>query len=192
MPDSAPHTPAFFGAIPSGVNGVKATLRVMVDRCRKFRKPRAGDCAGAQKLLMLRNLAQAITLSVPEGDAFNEVRSIQQFVRDHIKYTHDMVSAETLQDPDYTLSSGSGDCDDKSILFACLVECIGYPARFCAIAIPNCDDPQGEVFSHVSPQALIDGCGWVNAECIPIDRSGTKVDLGWFPPDASCLMLAHI
>jgi len=189
MPETA-RFPAFFGSIPSGVNGVMATLRIMVDRSRKFLKPR--DSNGAQRLLTVRMLAQKLTLPVREKDYWNEVAALHAFVRDSIRYTHDMLSAETIQDPDYTLHARSGDCDDKSILFCCLAHCVGYPVRFCAIGVPSAEDPKGESFSHVSGQALIDGVGWVNAECIPIDDEGTKVPLGWFPEDASCVMFAHI
>lgn len=184
--------PAYFGSIPSGVAGVKATLRLMVNRCRKFLRPTSGDLRDAQRLLMIRQCAQQITYHVAEKDYWGEVSALQLFVRDTIKYQHDMLDAETIQDPDYTLTVKSGDCDDKSILFCCLANCIGYPTRFCAVGMPSDADPNGDNFSHVSGQALIDGCGWVNAECIPIDEAGTKVELGWFPPEATCLMLAHV
>jgi len=97
------------------------------------------------------------------------------------------LTAETVQYPDKTLQIGSGDCDDKSLLLCTLAHCIGYPSRFCAIAV---NDEDG--FSHVSAQILVDGHGWMNAETIPIDDNGTKVDLGWFPPDATQIMRAHI
>lgn len=187
-----PRYPAFFGSIPSGVNGVKATLRLMVDRCRKFLRPNSGNIRDAQRLLSIRQCAQQLTYPVPEKDYWGEVEALHLFVRDQIRYTGDMLWAETIQDPDYTLSEKSGDCDDKSILFCCLANSIGYPTRFCAVGMPSESDPNGENFSHVSGQALIDGCGWVNAECIPIDESGTKVDLGWFPPQVTCVMLAHV
>ena len=188
----APQTPAFFGSIPSGVDGVRATLRLMVNRCRKFLRPNSGSMKDAQRLLMIRRCAQELTYSIPEKDYWGEIAAIHAFVRDKIRYTSDMLDAETIQDPDYTLTVKSGDCDDKSMLFACLANCIGYPTRFCAVGMPTLDDPSGDSFSHVSGQALIDGCGWVNAECIPIDEQGTKVELGWFPPQTTCVMLAHL
>jgi len=191
MPDSA-RFPSFFGSIPSGVGGVISTLRLMVSRSRQFLKPRSGDARAAQRLLEVRMLAQQLTACLPEKDYWGEVESLHQFVRDSIRYTHDMLSAETVQDPDYTLFVRSGDCDDKSILFCCLANCIGYRTRFCAIGMPTCDDPRGEAFSHVSGQCLIEDFGWVNAECIPVDEDGTKVQLGWFPDQATCWMFAHI
>ncbi len=184
--------PSFFGVIPSGVDGVRATLRQMVKTCRGFLKPTSGDQNKAQALLSVRLLATNLTLGCAERDYWSEVACLQIFCRDSIRYVGDMAQSETLQEPQYTLFSKSGDCDDKAILFCCLAQCIGYPARFCAIGVPTENDPQGETFSHVCGQALIEGHGWVNAECIPIDDDGTKVDLGWFPPDATCMMLAHI
>lgn len=185
-----PRFPSFFSLIPSGVDGVRATLRQMVKTCRHFLKP-IGDPCRIQALLSIRFLATQLTLGCAEKDYWGEVSALQIFCRDQIRYTGDLRQTETLQEPQYTVFSKSGDCDDKAILFCCLAECIGYPTRFCAIGVPTENDPRGECFSHVCGQALIEGRGWVNAECIPIDNNGTKVDLGWFPPDATCIMLAH-
>ena len=188
----SPQFPSYFGSIPSGVAGVKATLRLMVDRCRKFLHPNSGNLDDAQRLLSVRRCAQELTYPVAEKDYWGEISALHLFVRDQIRYTHDMLCAETIQDPDYTLTVRSGDCDDKSILFCCLANCIGYRTRFCAVGMPSELDPNGDNFSHVSGQCLIDDCGWINAECIPIDETGTKVELGWVPPQVTCLMFAHI
>jgi hypothetical protein len=184
--------PASFGFIPSGIAGVRATLKQMVKTTRGFLKPVGGNQAKVQALLSVRLLATNLTLNCAEKDYWAECSALQVFVRDSIRYVADMAQSETLQEPHYTLYSKSGDCDDKAILFCCLAQCIGYPARFCALGVPTEDDPQGECFSHVCGQVLIEGRGWVNAECIPIDDEGTKVDLGWFPPDVTCMMFAHI
>ena len=183
---------AYFGAIPSGLDGVRATLRLMVGTSRHFLKPSAGDVARTQALLELRTLASQLVLNCAEKDYFAECSALQQFARDAIRYTDDMRGAEQLQYPDYTLATQAGDCDDKAILFCCLASCVGRATRFAAVAIPSEDDPNGDYFSHVCGQALVPGRGWVNAECIQIDDQGTKVPFGWFPPDATCIMLAHI
>ena len=185
-------TRAYFGDIPSGINGVKTTLRLMVGTCRHFLKPTPGDDDRTQALLAVRNVASQLVLNVPEKDYFGECSALQVFARDAIRYTEDMRAAEQLQYPDFTIATQSGDCDDKAILFCCLASCIGRATRFAAIAVPTEQDPNGEIFSHVCGQVLVPGRGWVNAECIPIDDDGTKVPFGWFPPDATCIMLAHI
>src|SRR5271166_5851389 len=181
---------ASFGSIPSGLDGVRATLRIMVGTCRHFLKPSAGDVERTQALLSLRMLASELVLPVPEKDYLSECAALHAFARDAIRYTEDMRGAEQLQYPDFTLQTRSGDCDDKAILFCCLASCIGRATRFIAIGVPTDDDLNGDAFSHVCGQALIPGHGWVNAECIPIDDNGTNVDFGWFPPDATCIMLA--
>jgi len=176
-----------FCQIPGGLEGVKETLRRMVHISRKFLKPSGLDFPAIQSLVLVRTTAQRAVQHCAEKDYVAEVSALHLFVRDHIRYVRDMLNAETLQYPDKTLLLKSGDCDDKSLLMCCLANCIGYPSRFCAIAVR--DEPE---FSHVSAQVLVDGEGWVNAETIPIDDAGTKVELGWFPPDATQIIKAHI
>lgn len=180
MPQSA----SYFGDIPSGLAGTKATLRIMVMVARKFLKPSTPQ--GTQNLLLIRTTAQRLVQNCGEKDYWCEASTLQTFVRDSIRYLRDMRTAETIQTPEKTLAERSGDCDDKSLLLAVLAETIGFSARFCAIGV------QGQPYSHVSAQLLIPSRGWVNAETIPINDNGEKAVLGWFPPDATCLMLAHI
>lgn len=172
--------------IPSGIDGVKATLRIMVSMVREFRKPPQSDPDKVAALLNVRVLAQSLVQSCAEKDYACEASKLHAFVRDHIRYVRDMRTVETLQYPDKTLMLQSGDCDDKSILFCALADSIGFDTRFCAIGV------NGEGFSHVSAQCLIPGRGWTNCETIPIDSRGTKVPMGWFPPDATCSMIYHV
>ena len=176
--------PSSFGSIPSGLPGVKATLKAMVGIVRNSLNPKTPERVAA--LTILRTTAQSIVQHCPEKDFHCEANALQTFVRDSIRYTRDMRTAETLQTPDVTLKLRSGDCDDKSMLLATLAETVGFHTRFCAVGV------RGENFSHVSAQLLVPGSGWINAEAIPIDSVGTKAPLGWFPPDATCLMLAHV
>jgi transglutaminase-like putative cysteine protease len=178
---------ASIGSLPSGLDGVRATLRVMVKVCRDFLKPRPTDFEAIDSLLLVRVTAQRAVQRCPEKDYWAEIAALHRLVRDDIRYTGDMLDKETLQFPDKTLLLQSGDCDDKAMLLCALAHCIGYPSRFCAVAVGGSPD-----FSHVSGQCLIDGFGWINAECIPIDDAGTKVELGWFPPDATQVMTAHV
>ncbi len=167
-------------------------MRVMVGTCRHFLRPDASDTERVQALLGVRMIASDLVLGVPEKDHYSECAALHAFSRDAIRYTEDMRAAEQLQYPDFTIRSQAGDCDDKAILFCCLASVIGRATRFVAIAVPTPDDPNGDCFSHICGQAMVPGRGWVNAECIPIDDHGTKVEFGWFPPDATCIMLAHI
>lgn len=176
----------YFGSIPGGLDGVRSTLRTMVAIVRQTLKPPVGDSIKTQRLITLRVTAQRLVQPCASKDYHAEAAHLHGFVRDSIRYTRDMRQAETVQFPNETLTLKSGDCDDKALLFCALAECVGFETRFCAIGV------NGEDFSHVSGQCLIPGKGWVNAETIPIDDHGTVVPLGWFPPDATCLMLAHI
>lgn len=137
--------------------------------------------------LPVRTLAQQLVQGCPEQDDLCEASALFEFVRDRIRYVRDVHDVETLQFPEQTLQLGSGDCDDKAMLLAALAESIGFGTRFCAVRMNGEPIP-----SHVSPQLLIRGQGWVNAEVIPIDTSGARADLGWFPPQASCFRLAHV
>ena len=155
--------------LPSGLAGVRSTLHYMVGLVRQYRTD-----------LNVRTLAIELTRDCPEKDARAEVTALQRFCRDKIKYMRDIDEVETLQTPVQTLKLGVGDCDDKATLLGALLGSIGYPSRFCAIGV------RGEFYSHVMCQARL-GRGWVNCETIVKD-----VDIGWFPPDATSFMLAHV
>lgn len=178
---------ASFENIPGGLPGVRETLRQMVKIARKFLRPQPCEYEAIQSLLLVRMTAQQAVQHCREKDYLSEVTALHRLVRDDIRYVMDHLTAETLQYPDKTLLLKSGDCDDKSLLLCTLAHCIGYPSRLCAIAVDGDD-----CFTHVSAQILITGYGWANAETIPIDDEGSKVDLGWFPPDATQVLMAHI
>jgi len=178
---------ASFESIPGGLPGVRETLRRMVKITRSFLRPAQNDYDAIQSLLMVRIASQRCVQRCREKDYLAEVSALHRFVRDEIRYCMDHLTAETLQYPDKTLLLKSGDCDDKSLLLCTMAHCIGYPSRFCAIAVDGDD-----CFSHVSAQILVTGYGWTNAETIPIDDDATKVDLGWFPPDATKVMIQHV
>ena len=156
-------------AIPGGIEGVKATLAQMVKMARAFKTD-----------LNVNQLAVSLVSNCPSKDYRAELVAIQHFCRDQIRYTRDVEGVETLRTPVQTLKLGAGDCDDKSILFCSLAGSVGFPTRFCAIGV------RGEPFSHVMPQARL-GSGWINCETIV-----AGVEIGWFPPDATDVMLAHV
>lgn len=178
---------ASFQSIPGGTPGVRATLKTMVKIARDFLRPATHDYDAIQSLLLVRIASQRCVQHCREKDYVAEVAALHRFVRDEIRYTMDHLTCDTLQYPDKTLQLKSGDCDDKSLLLCAMAHCIGYPSRLCAIAVDGDD-----CFTHVSAQILVAGVGWTNAETIPIDDDGTKVDLGWFPPDATNVLMAHI
>jgi len=130
--------------------------------------------------MVVRTLALDLTQHCGEKDRRCDLLALHSFVRDRIKYQYDVDGVETLQTPVQTLRLAQGDCDDKATLLNALAASVGFATRFCAIGV------RGGDFSHVMAQVRL-GAGWVNAETIVPGAS-----LGWFPPDATCTMLAHV
>lgn len=112
----------------------------------------------------IRNLAVKLTTQgfnerrgLLQKDYEGEARRLLQFVRDEIRYVRDTNNVELLHDPLTLLDVGAGDCDDKAILLASLLESIGNPTRLVAVAF------EPEQFSHVWVQAFIHG-RWIDLE----------------------------
>ncbi len=178
--------PAQTLSIPSGRAGVQATLSLMVRLVRKYK---------AHPLI--RETARALVQGCADRDYDCEIAALQAFVRDQIRYTADVAGVETLQSPVVTLGYfepafgeyqgggvASGDCDDKSILLASLLQAVGIPGAFCAVQIEG-----SGVYSHVLVEARLRRRSGV--EYVPLETIVPEAGPGWFPPDASCFMLAH-
>ncbi len=154
--------PSFLTEIGSGRAGTEDTLWVMRNLTL------AGKTHPA-----VRDLAVRLTRLFPQKDFRAEVYALWRFVRDRIRYVRDIRGVETLQMPDVTLQIGQGDCDDKSVLLASLLESIGHPTRFKAMSF------KPGKFSHVLIETRIGGSGpWV-----PLETT-EPVPFGWEPPDA--------
>lgn len=134
------------GEIPDGRQGTIATLRIM----RSFVKE-------GKTLLPVRMKAVALTNGLAQKDYAGEVRSLSNFVRDSIRYVRDVSDVETIQSADFTLTQGAGDCDDKSVLLASLLESLSHPTRFVAVGTDNNN------FIHVYVETLI-GQSWIKLE----------------------------
>jgi transglutaminase-like putative cysteine protease len=162
--------PVSIGALPSGPAGIAATLKVMVRLARQFKKDPA-----------IREVAAGLIRSLPQYDTMGEVKALHAFVRDGIRYTNDINRVETVQTPKATLELGIGDCDDKSLLLAALLESIGRPARFVAIGM------NGRPLSHVLTEVRHGPAGkWVPLETI------RPVEVGWYPDGVTSKMIAHV
>jgi transglutaminase-like putative cysteine protease len=105
----------------------------------------------------LRKLTLSLIQNLPPKDWTGEVRAIHAFVRDRIRYVRDVNNIETVHDVQTILQWGQGDCDDKSILLAAMLESAGHPARFVAVG-----EVPGE-YSHVYVETKI-GANWVPLE----------------------------
>jgi len=159
--------PTVFGMVPSGPDGTRAVLREMIALVRQYKKDPG-----------VRQVAAELVRSLPQYDRAGEVRALHAFVRDAVRYTNDIRGVETLQTPKATLEMGVGDCDDKSTLLAALLESIGRPTRFVAVAFSP------GAFSHVYVETLL-GRRWVPLETIK------PVPAGWSPQGVYSRMVAH-
>jgi transglutaminase-like putative cysteine protease len=162
-----PSVPVFFGSLPDGDAGVRATLELMRDMVRRAKKAPA-----------VRLTALDLVSDLPQKDYTGQVVALHRYVRDSIRYVRDIRNVETLQTPEFTLEWGQGDCDDKSILLASLLESIGHRTRFCAVGYGFSG------FQHVFPQTLV-GNRWVTLE------TTEPVDVGWNPRRPARVMTMH-
>ena len=144
-------------SVPSGVAGIRATLSKMRLLTRE-----------AKKSLPIRMQAVALVSHLPQKDFKAEIRAIHAFVRDRIRYVKDVNGVELLHTPEKLLEIGQGDCDDKSMLVASLLESIGHPTRF--VAISNAPSK----FCHVYVETKIGG-NWYSVE------TTENVAVGWQP-----------
>ena len=137
-----PHA-STLGQLPDGVAGTIATLKIMRDWIRQFRKD-----------AVIRAKAQSLIADLPSKAYTREAARLFEFVRDSIRYTRDVRDVETLHWPTVTLDTGQGDCDDKVMLLGSLLESIGHPTRLVAIGLG------GGPFSHVLLETRIGPRWW--------------------------------
>lgn len=114
--------------------------------------------------------ARSIIAGIAEKDHAAEMVALFEYVRDRIRYTMDSNAVERLQTPDYTLRVRQGDCDDKSILLAALLESIGIPTRFVAVGFAP------DLFEHVYVEAAPGFSEWIALDATE------RVLAGWAPP----------
>ena len=147
---------------------MRATLEIM----RRFVRE-------ARRTPDIRELALSLTGGLAPKDFMGEIAALHRFVRDSIRYVQDVNEVETVSPPVDILRTRMGDCDDKATLLAALLESIGHPARFEALAFAPDD------FSHVIVATKI-GAGW-----LPLETT-EDVEPGWMPDGIVSKMLRHI
>ena len=141
-----PPTTSVLMGLPDGEAGIIATLRIMRKVVRTWKK--STD---------LRDLALAHVKGCAQKDWACQINALTVFVRDRIRYVRDINGVETVMTPAETLRRGQGDCDDKSILLAAMLESIGHPARFVAVGVHH------HPYSHVYVETRM-GNGWIGLE----------------------------
>lgn len=161
--------PSFLGSLPSGVAGTEETLRIMRSLVHRYKvDPR------------VRGVALEVVRSLAPKDWRGEVQSLFEYVRDRIRYVHDVAGVETIQTPPVTIDLEAGDCDDKSTLLSSLLAAIGYESRFVAVGYraPNS-------YQHVYVEARL-GNQW-----IPLDATVQR-PFGWSPRPAVSRMVLSV
>lgn len=160
---------AYSAKLPDGMAGIFKTIRVM----RALLNQSKIDP-------VIRQAAVSCVFLTPEKSALSEVSALFYFVRDHIRYLHDINGVETIATPDKTLQSKIGDCDDQSLLLGALFESIGYVTRFIVAGyhVPG-------MVEHVYIQVCADG-EWI--DCDPTERE----PLGYAPPDPVTIYVENI
>lgn len=165
---SLPARPISVARIPSGIEGVRATLALM--RC---------VVRAARKDTVIRYFAADLCRDLAQHDYMAEARAIHEYVRDRVRYIRDIHSVETIQTPRATLEESAGDCDDKTTLFCALAESVGFATAFKAVGI------NGNRIAHVYPVVIYRGRG-VAAEVI------RPVPLGWEPDGITSFVLCEV
>jgi len=126
----------------------EASIQAMVLLIRRFRtNPH------------IRKTALGIIRDVPERDHRAEAATLHAFVRDRIPFRRDIHGVETISTPDVTLMYG-GDCDDKALLLAVLLESVGFITRLIVVTNNFLKN-----FSHILPEVNIEGT-WYPMETI--------------------------
>ncbi len=123
-----------------------------------------------KKTPAIRSKAVALTQDLPQKDRIGEIRALFKFVQNSIRYVRDISEVETLHYAEQVLAQESGDCDDKSVLLAALLEAIGHPTRFLAVGFKP-----GEL-SHVFVQAKVRSNDWLSLD------TTEPYPMGWQPP----------
>jgi len=181
----------------------------MVAIARKYK-------SDAGTLTVARQIITGCGIKDVRAQKIQTITCIQNWVRDNIIYVPDPRDTELLQTPPQTLSIGTGDCDDKSILVATLLETLGFTTRYVAVGgsgpgwagdedessesnviaqWQDWNDQNPPPYSHVlaqvqyagAPYSRLWGGKWLCLETIVAGKGP-----GWCPPGVQVLMPAHI
>jgi transglutaminase-like putative cysteine protease len=132
-----------------------------------------------KKKPIIRDTAAQLVNGLSSKNYAGEIAKIFTFVRDKIRYTRDINGVETLHIPEQVLEQGYGDCDDKAVLLASLLEAIGHRTRFIAVGF----EPNN--YSHVLTQTVFRDGRWLS-----LDPTEDK-PIGWFPKNVQVRMIQY-
>ena len=118
----------------------------------------------------IRQRATTLVQDLRSKDRIGEIRKLFDYVQNSIRYVRDIRDVETLHYAEQVMSQEYGDCDDKAVLLASLLEAIGHPTRFVAVGFKP-----GE-YSHVFLDTMIGNNKWLSLD--PTEPQ----PMGWRPP----------
>lgn len=150
QPQAATTRPQTLLGISDGPQGTLETLKHMRRLTREGKK--------SARVRQLALLLAAPYLHGTKKNYLGQICAIHFYVQNSIRYIKDICGVETLHTADAVLDLGAGDCDDKSILAASLLESIGHPTRFVAVATKAAGQ-----FVHVYPETKY-GQKWLPVE----------------------------
>lgn len=162
-----PKTTSQLREISDGKRGILETLKLM-----------RGLVGKGKNDLIVRTKAAELVKDLPPKAYSSEGERLHAWVRDNIRYIRDINGTETLHDAVQVMKFGQGDCDDKSILVASMLESIGHPTRFVAMGLNGGD------FSHVYVETKL-GTKWVGVE------TTENVPFGWHPNNMTSRMVIY-
>jgi hypothetical protein len=121
----------------------------------------------------IHQIVGKILKGVPSRDELSEIKAMFDFVRENVRYTKDVRNVETFRKPYRTIQLGYGDCDDLTMLLACLLKMIGFHCFFKVIGL------QANEFQHIYLLVIYPQDSPSNV--IPLDPSRPE-DMGWELP----------
>lgn len=137
---------------------------------------------------LVRQTALLLIEGLPQKFHIGEIKRLFNFVKNRIRYVKDIRGVETLHSPEVLLKLKQGDCDDKSILLASLLESIGYQTRFVALGfqppIKTANGFKTKNYSHVFVEVFNKG------KWIPLETT-ENVKIGWSPKNAKSALIVY-
>ncbi|MGH8489132.1 MAG: transglutaminase-like domain-containing protein [Gammaproteobacteria bacterium] len=148
--------------IPSGYAGTLKTVQHIIGLIKQGAKD-----------FHVRQSAIDILLqrAVRPKDYLGEIKSLFEWVQQHVRYTKDTFRVEVLHSAKRMLQLRAGDCDDMAILLGAMLESVGHPVR---LALSGPDPLRQDLFSHIYLEVFHKG-RW-----IPLDAT-MPYPMGWAP-----------
>lgn len=162
-------TPATLLGLPDNpADQTREALKLMRDMVR-----------AGKKTPTIRETATRIVSDCAQKDDTCEVMSLWDWTLNNIRYIKDVNNVETVQPATRVLSEGAGDCNNKCVLLASLLESIGYKTRFVAFG------KEPGIFTHVICEVRWGRDGWKSLDPTEFQP------FGWRPTDMPYEMWMH-